>query len=203
MVAKVKAYDAVTAPWTTGSITIHDDDDPAFADMAARFRESFPARRWDTYGVRDTAAMKDRLHLGAGLTTYIGHGSDWGWTQEDIFNGDDLPNWLPNGQAGVVIAANCLNGYFASPWFPSLGEAMMAADRTGAVAFLSSSGFTLPTNQAVMLPFLARYTQDPGLDLGTALTLAKLQLYLQGGPLWEDEVSGWLLLGDPATRLKP
>jgi hypothetical protein len=40
------------------------------------------------------------------------------------------------------------------------------------------------------------------MDVGTAATLAKIGLFLDGGPFWKTELDAWVLLGDPATRLR-
>jgi hypothetical protein len=202
MVDKLIAYDQADGSWLSEGIAVNDDDDGRFAAMIDATMQAFPDRQWTRFGIDAATDLKTRLQSGAGLTVYVGHGSDWGWAQEDVFNGDDVASLYPDDRTGVVIAANCLNGYFASPYFPALAEAMVTRERAGAVAYLSTSGFTLPANQEALLADICRYAGDPDLDLGAAMTLAKLHLYLRGGPLWEDEIAGWLLLGDPATRLR-
>jgi hypothetical protein len=39
-------------------------------------------------------------------------------------------------------------------------------------------------------------------DLGTASTLAKIELFGDGNPFWKEELAAWVLLGDPATVMR-
>jgi hypothetical protein len=199
-VDKVIAYEGAEGAWLKEAIGAFDDNDARFEQTLDRVIGQMGDRTWSRFGITQALALKDRLQQGAGLTLYVGHGSDWGWADEDIFNGDDLAAFAPNGRTGLLVAANCLNGYFSSPWYAGLGEALIVQDRAGSVAFLGTSGFTLPANQERMMSDLFRHL-SAGRDLGMASTLAKLNLFLRGDPLWHDELSGWVLLGDPATKL--
>lgn len=197
-VDKLMAYGDAEGPWLQTAIGAQDNDEARFAQTLDRIVDETADLTWSRFGVDQALNLKAAMQQGAGLTVYVGHGSDWGWADENLFSGDDLPTLAPNGQAGLVVAANCLNGYFASPWFPGLGEAMLQLPQAGASTFVGTSGFTLPANQEKMTADLFRHLQA-GRDIGTAMTLAKFNLFLRGDPLWSDEVSGWLILGDPAT----
>jgi hypothetical protein len=201
LVDKLIAYDAAEGDWLQDSLAVHDDDDPLFDGMTDTATHLLSSRRWQRFGVEAALAMRQRLFAGVGYTLYVGHGSDWGWATENIFSGDDLANWPANGRAGVVMAANCLNAYFASPLFRGLGEAMLTMPGAGATAFIGWTGYTLPTNQSRMLRDFHQHLAA-GADLGTALTLTQLQAFLRHDPLWADEVAGSILLGDPAMRLR-
>jgi uncharacterized repeat protein (TIGR01451 family) len=198
-VDKLLAYGDAEGPWLQTAIGAQDNDEARFAQTLDRVVNETEGLTWSRFGVDQALGLKAALREGAGLTVYVGHGSDWGWADENIFSGDDLGDLAANGQTGLVVAANCLNGYFASPWFPGLGESLVQLSQAGASTFLGTSGFTLPANQEKLVADLFRHLQA-GRDVGTAMTLAKFNLFLRGDPLWSDEVSGWLLLGDPATQ---
>jgi uncharacterized repeat protein (TIGR01451 family) len=197
-VDKLLTYGDAEGAWLQTAIGVQDDNDARFQATLERIVQETEGLSWSRFGIAQALDLKAALRQGAGLAVYVGHGSDWGWADENVFCGDDLTDWAPNGRSGLVVAANCLNGYFASPWFPGLGEAMLQLADAGASAFLGTSGFTLPANQERLTADLFRHLQA-GRDVGTAMTLAKFNLFLRGDPLWSDEVSGWLLLGDPAT----
>ena len=92
----------------------------------------------------------------------------------------------------------CLNGYFHDPVLDSLGESLMKAERGGAVAVWGSSGMTLPTDQALLNQELYRllFNRVPGLTIGEAVIRAK------GASSDSDVRRTWILLGDPAMKLK-
>jgi hypothetical protein len=90
----------------------------------------------------------------------------------------------------------CLNGHFADPALEGLGEALLRAGRGGAFAAWGSSGMTEPDAQAVVNRELYRLLFGGQPTLGEAVRRAK------SATGDADVRRTWLLLGDPATRVR-
>lgn len=210
IVDKLIAYDRQPdGPWMQQALSVADDDDPGFAAFADRMALTLrQGLNWTGLGITDRQAVLTGLQAGNGLNLYVGHGYTEGWAAEEVFTtyrqpgGTNDIDLLPaDDRTGIWVTANCLNGYFHEPSFPCLGEALVKAPHKGAVAFWGTGGYTLPVAQYPMTERFLRYVAD-GQDLGTASTLAKISLFMTDSPNWRDEITAWLLLGDPATRMR-
>jgi hypothetical protein len=105
---------------------------------------------------------------------------------------------LRNGtRLPFIISMTCLNGFFHDVYSECVAEALVEAERGGAVAVWASSALTpssaqMPLNQAAV----RLLSQEKGLTLGEAIVRAKASVA-------DGEVRrSWVLLGDPATRIK-
>ena len=80
----------------------------------------------------------------------------------------------------------------------SFGESLIKAERGGAVAVWASSGVTMQTDQAPMNQELYRllFNRASALPLGEAVVQAKLS------SISDDVRKTWILLGDPAMKLR-
>jgi hypothetical protein len=139
------------------------------------------------------------LTKGEKVVNYIGHGSVNLWNGQ-LLNADEART-LSNDTLPLFTLMNCLNGYFADAGQESLGEALLKAERGGAMAVWASSGLTTPNEQAVMnqefyRQLLSKDTRGITPTLGEAVQRAKAVI----GNL--DIRRTWVLLGDPTMRLK-
>jgi hypothetical protein len=109
----------------------------------------------------------------------------------------DAPS-LTNGAAlPLVVGMTCLNGFFQTPYVESLAEALLKSENGGAVAVWTSSGLTVPNEQAPVNQELMRLLfNGQGLTLGEAVAQAKAATTDQ------DVRRSWILFGDPTTKLK-
>ena len=89
------------------------------------------------------------MNNGSLLTTYIGHASVEIWAN-NVFSSPDAMALTNGNRLPVVVALNCLNGYFHDVYTLSLAEALMKAPNGGAVAVWASSTLTQPDQQALM-----------------------------------------------------
>lgn len=130
---------------------------------------------------------------------YLGHGSVEVWAQEDLLTSPDAEAFTNGLRLPLVIALNCLNGYFHDVFTNSLAEAFMRNPNGGAVAVWASSGFTETSRQTSMdrafLQWL--FNQDEPLTIGEAIFRAK-QIPIEG-----DVSRTWILFGDPLSRIYP
>ena len=130
------------------------------------------------------------------LLTYIGHASVEVWANNAFSSSDALA--LTNGdRLPVVVALNCLNGFFHDVYTLSLAEALMKAPNGGAVAVWASSTLTEPDQQALMgHELFSNLFGVPNLTLGQAVARAK---FAATDP---DVRKSWILFGDPTMRLR-
>jgi hypothetical protein len=140
--------------------------------------------------------LMEGIQRGQKLVNYTGHGSLNTWRGNLLTSQDALE--LTNEHLPVFVTMTCLNGYFDDAAFDSLAEALLKAERGGAIAVWAPSGMTLPSQQAAMNQEFYRliFSGDPSLTLGEAVRRAKLVAPDADGR------RTWLLLGDPTIRLR-
>ncbi|MBC7545477.1 MAG: DUF11 domain-containing protein [Candidatus Sericytochromatia bacterium] len=211
IVDKLITYDqAAGDAWHMQGLLVSDNDDPGFAMFTSSLNEAYIDRlNWQSASTTEGEQIRRTLNTGLGLTVYVGHGYVEGWASEQALsiwrspNGtNDIDAMEPNDQTGIMVTANCLNGYFHDPDYASLGESLIRAPHKGSVAFWGTAGYTIPEAQYAMTRRFAQHMLVNGADLGTASTLAKLGLFFDDSPFWRQELTAWVLLGDPATVMR-
>lgn len=141
------------------------------------------------------------LDEGVLLASYAGHGLNSLWADEQIFRKADIAQ-IDNAATYAVLAVfNCLNAVFADPFASSMGEELILGENTGTIAMWGPTGFTMPNIQhAVGEAFYRAILDDGVVRLGDATRAAFAAA--AGDPGLVDVVHTWVLLGDPALRLK-
>jgi hypothetical protein len=137
----------------------------------------------------------DAMNGGSLLATYIGHASVEIWAN-NVFSSSDAMALTNGNRLPVVVALNCLNGYFHDVYTLSLAEALMKAPNGGAVAVWASSTLTEPDQQALMGHELFSNLFNGNPTLGQAVARAKL------AATDPDVRKSWILFGDPTMRLR-
>ena len=130
------------------------------------------------------------------LVNYVGHGSVDSW-KGGLLNSVDARG-LQNDHLPMFVMMTCLSGYFHDAALDSLGESLLKAKRGGAVAVWASSGMTMPEDQALLNKELYRLL----LNRDSALTLGEAVMRAKSSSLRSDIRRTWILLGDPAMKLK-
>jgi hypothetical protein len=137
------------------------------------------------------------LNQGPMIVNYYGHGSVGVWTGEALLDVDSVTALTNTNRLSLYLMMTCLNGYSHDVYVDSLGESALKAPNGGAVAVWASSGFTDSQPQVEM--DLELYRQLFGLQplrLGQAIRNAK-------GAISDPDVRRtWILLGDPAMRMR-
>lgn len=133
--------------------------------------------------------------------SYLGHGGIHLWADENVFNISDAASLTPHPQQPLLLTMNCLNGYFHFPYFNSLGEELVKAERKGAIAAFSPSGLSLNApasryHEAMLRELLSGNHER----LGDAV-LAAQRAYAETG-VFPELLSIYHLFGDPALELK-
>ena len=89
----------------------------------------------------------DAFDVGPALVNWVGHGEDLYWSKSDVFDTDSVPSLTNSWQLPLVVAMDCLNGYFQDPTETTLAEALLKASNGGASAVWASSGLTSAASQ--------------------------------------------------------
>lgn len=85
-------------------------------------------------------AIIDQVNEGTLIINYVGHGSPVEWAHEDVLNMTrDLHRIQNQGRLAFWIAATCDFGKYDDPHEPSLTEALIWEENTGAIGVVSSS----------------------------------------------------------------
>ena len=139
--------------------------------------------------------LLEAINRGPKIINYTGHGSLEQWRGNLLVSPDGAS--LTNGDhLSFFMMMTCLNGYFQDPVVDSLAEAMLRAERGGAVAVWASTGMTDPGSQSAMNQEMYRQLFTTPGRLGDAALAAKTQVKDY------NLRRTWVLFGDPTTRLR-
>ena len=206
MVAKLVTYaQAAAGAWTKEVVLLADSDDPtwSFEVDAAQIRDVLPAG-YTAHSVLAGAAggtaaarteLLDLVGQGQFLVNYLGHGSTYVWGKHaDLLTSADVTGaWQPQAGLPIVVAMNCLNGFFQGIYGEeSLAETFLRAPQ-GAVAMWASSGITYAAAQgAVNQEFVRVVFGGLTQTVGEAVVAAKAVVKDR------DVRQSWIFFGDPA-----
>lgn len=176
------------------------DFEAASAQLAALLPENIRAQQINRGQMDATAARSllfEAIGRGMKVVNYTGHGSMTIW-KDFVLTSADAES-MENEGLPLFVMMTCLNGYFLDPGAYSLAEALMKAERGGAVAVWASTGITAPEEQAAMNQQLFRLL-FPG--VGQSMTLGEATAKAKAAINDGDVRRTWILFGDPTTRLK-
>jgi hypothetical protein len=142
--------------------------------------------------------LVNALQAGAGLVNYIGHGSVGIWAG-GLLNSTQAASLTNSPYLPFFVSMTCLNGYFIdSVNEPSLARELIMAPAGGAIAVWASSGLSGSASETPLDVALikALYSTAVSTTIGEAAAAAKKAVTDL------DIRQTWVLLGDPATRLR-
>jgi len=206
VVSKLVSYaEGPGGEWTRRALFVADDTDLYdFGRATEGILSALPAGldvREISLDATDAGTAREEIlsNLAAGqlLVNYLGHGSVEMWAREQVLTVDDLAS-LGNGpRLPMVVAMNCLNGFFHDLYTESLAEGLLLAPQGGALAVWASSGLTHPHEQSPLdRAFLESLFAEKGVRLGEAVQQAKARTTDR------DARRTWILFGDPSARLR-
>ncbi len=210
LVEKVIAFESAGLTLAQGPAVLVADN----PDLAGDFEQSAlevvpllaPAHSVETIflrelgsGTRPTiAAAFDR---GAALVSYLGHGGIAVWATENVFNNQDVAPLAPQAQQPLLLAMDCLNGYFDFPFLDSLAEALLKAPDKGSIASFAPSGLSLHGPADLFHKALIKeITTGHHKRLGDAVLAAQADFVQTGA--FPELLSIYNLLGDPALTIR-
>lgn len=138
---------------------------------------------------------------GTVIMNFIGHGGGGVFSDEELFQIDDV-NLLNNAMKfPVLFSLTCFIGYFDSPTKASLGEELLRAPGRGIVAHFGSAGRArLYGDQLLNIALFKSLFANGRRRVGQVTTEGKLGM-LAGGFRYPDEAKSFNLMGDPALRI--
>ncbi|MFC1501881.1 type IX secretion system sortase PorU [bacterium] len=141
----------------------------------------------------------EQINLGTILVNFIGHGNQYVWAHEHVFQRDkDLPRLHNNELYPLFYAATCSFGLFDEPSEQSFAEELVIRSGKGGIGVIAAARLcSASPNESLNRTFMDRLFQEfgPTLRLGDALRSAKLSVY----STTNNEV--YHIFGDPTLRL--
>ncbi len=136
------------------------------------------------------------INNGPKFVNFYGHGSTRLWTDGSILTAADAASLGNTERLTLFNAMTCLNGFFHDPTIESLGEALLKANG-GAIAVWASTGMTDAGAQVLMNQQAMQLLLS-----GSGLTIGEVTAQAKAATANSDVRSTWVLLGDPATKIK-
>lgn len=215
MVQKIMRYETAFVDkesWTTHLLFVADDSDSggAFCYENQTTIEGHVPADYVTdelclpvgYSQADLDALRSNLfatvNTGIGILNYRGHGSIPVWS--NIMSINDTAAWFNDGYPTFILSADCLDGYFAWPGWPALGETYFKLTGSGSAGHWSSSGLGFTDEHTVLHQAFYDGLHVAGLTTsGEAAVYSKI-VYLTTGN-HRSEAYAFILLGDPAMQM--
>ncbi|MDZ7337748.1 MAG: C25 family cysteine peptidase [candidate division KSB1 bacterium] len=138
---------------------------------------------------------------GTVIMNFIGHGGGGVFSDEELFQIDDVKLLKNTMKFPVLFSLTCFIGYFDSPTKASLGEELLRAPARGIVAHFGSAGRArLYGDQLLNVALFKSLFVNGRRRVGQVTTEGKLGM-LGGGFRYPDEAKSFNLMGDPALRI--
>ncbi|HSH05202.1 MAG TPA: C25 family cysteine peptidase, partial [Anaerolineae bacterium] len=153
-----------------------------------------------------TTALRQEMYNTIGVTgtlilNYRGHGSVVSWASPAIAGTGDYSLWANIDRPMVILSADCLDGYFAVPGRPGLGETFFKYNDRGSAAHWSSSGLGFSFEHTILHEGFYKGLFEEGITrIGDTVNWAKVG-YVVDGRGHEAELWSFTLLGDPAMHV--
>lgn len=144
-------------------------------------------------------ALLTALNQSPYIVNYAGHGSSGSWATV-FFTNNDVPNLSGQNQS-IFTMLTCLNALFTQQNADSLAEKLLKSTQGGASITWASSTETTPDQQRLMgMRFYKQLNAGVLTRIGDLVTDAKSDIPVGYGL---DVRYSWVLLGDPATQIRP
>jgi hypothetical protein len=145
--------------------------------------------------------MVSRINAGISILNYRGHGSVVHWGGRILrTTAAYVAEWQNADNPIVTLSVDCLDGYFAWPGNPGIGETYHKVASKGSAAHWSATGLGITTEHSILHNNFYRGLFDQGQTaIGDAIKYAKLQYLLSGAH--RSQLYSFTLQGDPAMQL--
>jgi hypothetical protein len=153
------------------------------------------------YGAGTRAAVLGAFDAGAGLVSYVGHGSQALWASESILRSIDVALLQPQAKQPLMLTMTCSNGYFISPWLNGIAERFVLEGGKGAFASFSPSGLSLDEAAHLYHRALVHELQSGRHERLGDLVMAAQKAYSDTGA-FPELLSIYHLFADPALGMR-
>ncbi|MCB0005054.1 MAG: DUF11 domain-containing protein, partial [Anaerolineales bacterium] len=155
-------------------------------------------------------SMKDLVNSPDGvlLLNYRGHGAVHSWASTSppnaILHVNTPSFWLNPGKPPIILSFDCLDGNFAQPGFPGLGETILGYEMKGTAGHWSSAGLGFGFEHDLLATEFYDGVFGQGMvRFGDAVNFAKAKYWQASNEFGYDisELYSFNLQGDPAMHL--
>jgi len=147
-----------------------------------------------------TEDLVNLIDQGSLLLNFIGHGGGGVFSDEELFEIEDVGLLNNTMKFPILFSLTCFIGYFDSPTKASLGEELLRATGKGIVAHFGSAGRArVYGDQLLNIALFKSMFQQRQQRIGQITTEGKLGMLGTNGLSYPDEAISFTLLGDPAT----
>lgn len=194
-----------------GDNNIHQEDAQGFAEQINTAMPSFKTDKIyvDAYptvslaeGRRSpaaNAAINQTFKNGALIVNYNGHGSESGWSEEQIVTSGDIVKWTNYNNMPLMLTATCQFGRFDDPNQVSGAELSMLNKQGGAIALLTTTRPVYQSSNHVINDAFYRALFKP---INNAMPrLGDILVYTKNNSLVGVVNRNFTLLGDPSMQL--
>lgn len=150
--------------------------------------------------VRST--LLNGVNNGAALTVFTGHSALERWTFSGMLNAADIGSLSNAGRPTVVVQFGCWNAYYVGTSYEMLAQKFLMSGDRGAAAVLGATALADASNEVDYGQLLMPLMTQPGMTIGEAMRLSKVQL-ASTNPNHLDMLLGYTLLGDPTLVVAP
>jgi hypothetical protein len=209
-IKKLSDYEDASGGWTDRVIMVADNQDwggdfPSDSDRLSQWISGYDVEKIYLPDFSDINQAREKLfqsiNLGAALINYLGHAGLDSFTQEGLFEMEDVNDLQNENRLPVLTAMTCVAGRFSLPGFDTLSEALILRKNGGVIAVWGPTGASsnfLACNLAE--DFFNNIFQSDKKILGSAVLQAIRNFTHRGGPLFM--VNIYTLLGDPTLEIK-
>jgi hypothetical protein len=203
IINKILGYAQVN-PQPSAMLISDANDGYSYEDDSAKLRPFIPSaisvtevKRGSLDAATAKAQLLDGLASGQKFVNYVGHGSLNLW-RGSLLTADEAKNLTNGNKLPLFISMTCMNGFFQDPNLESLAEALLKAERGGAVAVWASSAITKAEQQAMINREVVRQLMENSqtITVGEAVKRAKSAVNDS------DVRLSWILFGDPTMKLQ-
>jgi hypothetical protein len=208
LIAKVLEWERASLDLSGRAVLVADDADAAGdfegdSEEAALLMADRDVERiyLSREGGSTRALVAAAFDAGASLMSYLGHGGVAVWASENVWNNWDAAGLAPQPEQPVLLAMDCLNGYFHNPSLNALAEELLKAEGRGVIAAVAPSSLSVHWAAKLYHQALVRELASGRHErLGDAI-LAAQAAYLESGAR-PDLLRTYQLLADPGLRIR-
>ncbi len=149
-----------------------------------------------------TQKLVENLFKGQLVLNYLGHGGPKGWSQERVFQIEDIQNLDNSNKMPLIVTATCSFTGFDNPNFVSAGEYAFLNNNGGAIALFTTVRSVYSNSNAritrAVFDNLFSKVEGQQLKLGDIIKVAKNS---NSQDTLDNNVRKFALIGDPSMRL--
>jgi hypothetical protein len=145
-------------------------------------------------------AIRQEIQKGVFMFNYVGHGSEYQWSQEDILNVSEIAKWDNYNKLPFIVTATCDFGRYDDPGVVSGGEYVVVSDHNGGIGILTSSRPVYQNSNFII--YKNFYLNALGAAGGKMPRLGDIICRTKNSSLFSINNRNYAMLGDPSMMLE-